>query len=33
MAAFHGAYVGVNLTDDADQLFGQGQPWTVANCG
>ena len=31
MAAFHGAYVGVNLTDDADQLFGQGQPWTVAN--
>jgi hypothetical protein len=31
MAAFHGAYVGVNLTDDADQLFGQQQPWTVAN--
>ena len=31
MAAFHGAYVGVNLTDDADQLFGQGQPWTVAD--
>jgi CHAT domain-containing protein len=31
MAAFHGVYVGVNLTDDADQLFGQGQPWTVAN--
>jgi hypothetical protein len=31
MAAFHGTYVGVNLTDDADQLFGQGQPWTVAN--
>ena len=30
MAAFHGTYVGVNLTDDADQLFGQGQPWTVA---
>ena len=29
MAAFHGAYVGVNLTDDADQLFNQGQPWTV----
>jgi hypothetical protein len=31
MAAFHGAYVGVNLTDDADTLFGQGQPWTTAN--
>lgn len=31
MQAFHGAYVGVNLTDDADQLFEQGQPWTVAN--
>jgi hypothetical protein len=31
MAAFHGLYVGVNLTDDADSLFGQGQPWTVAN--
>jgi len=30
MAAFHGAYVGVNLTDDADSLFGQGQPWTTA---
>jgi hypothetical protein len=30
MAAFHGAYVGVNLTDDADTLFGQGQPWTTA---
>jgi hypothetical protein len=30
MAAFHGTYVGVNLTDDADQLFGQGKPWTVA---
>ena len=29
MAAFHGAYVGVNLTDDADSLFGQGQPWTT----
>ena len=23
--------VGVDLTDDADQLFGEGQPWTVAN--
>jgi hypothetical protein len=31
MAAFHGAYVGVNLTDDADSLFGQGQPWTTAD--
>ncbi len=31
MAAFHGLYVGVNLTDDADALFGRGQPWTVAD--
>jgi hypothetical protein len=31
MTAFHGAYVGVNLTDDADNLFGQGQPWTTAS--
>jgi hypothetical protein len=31
MAAFHGAYAGVNLTDDADELFGQQQPWTTAN--
>ena len=31
MAAFHGVYVGVNLTDDADQLFEQQQPWTTAN--
>jgi hypothetical protein len=30
MAAFHGAYVGVNLTDDADSLFVQHQPWTVS---
>lgn len=30
MAAFHGAYVGVNLTDDADSLFGQHEPWTTA---
>lgn len=29
MAAFHGAYVGVNLTDDADSLFSQHQPWTI----
>ena len=31
MAAFHGAYVGVNLTDDADNLFEQHQAWTTAN--
>lgn len=31
MAAFHGLYVGVNLTDDADSLFGAGKPWTVAD--
>jgi hypothetical protein len=31
VAAFHGAYVGVNLTADADQLFNQQQPWTIAN--
>ena len=31
MAAFHGAYVGVNLTDDAEQLFEQQQPWTTGN--
>jgi hypothetical protein len=31
MAAFTGLYVGVNLTDDADALFGDGQAWTVAN--
>jgi hypothetical protein len=31
MTAFHGLYVGVNLTQDADQLFAEGQPWTVAN--
>jgi hypothetical protein len=30
MAAFHGVYAGVNLTDDADSLFGHGQPWTTA---
>ena len=30
MAAFTGAYCGVNLTDDADQLFSERQPWTVA---
>lgn len=31
MEAFHGCYVGVNLTDDADQLFEDGKPWTTAN--
>ena len=31
MAAFHGLYCGVNLTDDADELFGEGKPWTTAN--
>ena len=31
MQAFHGAYVGVDLTDDADDLFQQGEPWTIAN--
>jgi hypothetical protein len=30
MAAFTGTYCGVNLTDDADQLFSERQPWTVA---
>jgi len=29
MAAFHGLYVGVNLTPNADQLFEQGQPWAL----
>ena len=31
MQAFHGCYVGVDLTDDADELFQQGEPWTLAN--
>jgi hypothetical protein len=31
MQAFNGVYVGVNLTDDAEQLFGDGEPWTTAN--
>lgn len=30
MAAFHGAYAGVNLTDDADSLFVRHEPWTVS---
>jgi hypothetical protein len=31
MAAFTGTYCGVNLTDNADDLFGHSQPWTLAN--
>lgn len=31
MTAFHGTYVGVNLTPDADQLFIDDMPWTTAN--
>jgi hypothetical protein len=31
MAAFHGLYVGVDLTDAANSQFEAGQAWTVAN--
>jgi hypothetical protein len=31
MAVFGAIICGVNLTADADQLFSEGQPWTVAN--
>lgn len=31
MQAFKGVYAGVDLTDDADPLFVQGQPWTTAD--
>lgn len=31
MQAFHGVYVGIDLTDDADQLFENGEAWTTAN--
>lgn len=31
MALFSGVYVGVTLTDDAEDLFSQGQPWSVAD--
>lgn len=31
MQEFKGIYAGVDLTDDADELFGQGQPWTTAD--
>ncbi len=29
MAAFHGAYAGVDLTGDADSLFAHHQPWST----
>lgn len=29
MAAFRGVYVGVTLTDNADQLFEAGKPWAL----
>lgn len=31
MQAFGGVYCGVDLTDDADDLFSEGLPWTVAD--
>lgn len=31
MQQFKGLYIGVDLTGDADDLFNDGQPWTVAN--
>jgi hypothetical protein len=31
MQAFSGLYCGVQLTDDADDLFSNHQPWTVAD--
>jgi hypothetical protein len=31
MQAFNGLYVGVQLTDDADELFTQHLPWTVTD--
>jgi hypothetical protein len=31
MTAFHGAYVGMNMTNDADQLFAGHEPWTLAH--
>jgi hypothetical protein len=31
MAAGYGTYDGVNLTDDAEDLFNSGKPWTIAN--
>lgn len=31
MQAFHGIYAGVDLTDDADDLFERQEPWTTAH--
>jgi hypothetical protein len=31
MAAFHGLYVGVDLTDSADDQFNAGDAWTIAD--
>jgi hypothetical protein len=31
LALFTGLYCGINLTDDAEDLFAQGEPWTVAD--
>lgn len=31
MQAFSGVYCGVALTDDADDLFSEGRPWSVAD--
>ena len=31
MQAFNGVYVGVNLTDDAEQLFSEGKEWGVSH--
>jgi hypothetical protein len=31
LAVFAGVYCGVSLTDDADELFSEHQPWTVAD--
>jgi hypothetical protein len=31
MSAFHGLYAGVDLTDDADHLFEEGEPWSVGS--
>jgi hypothetical protein len=31
LALFTGVYCGVQLTDDADDLFSEGLPWTVAD--
>jgi hypothetical protein len=31
MQAFHGIYAGVSLTDNANDLFNEGKPWTLAS--